>query len=80
MPKEGLSETGQVVAAIATAVILAVLAKYGFAPDEGSGEGKKSEGGTHHHQQLRRGGGSGGEARKGRHTAANGGTFRTKTI
>ena len=44
MPTGGLSETGQVVAAIATAVILAVLAKYGFAPDEGGGDGKKSEG------------------------------------
>lgn len=40
MPTGGLSETGQVVAAIATAVILAVLAKYGLAPDEGGGDGK----------------------------------------
>ena len=34
MPREGLSETGQIIAAVATAIILALLAKYGFLPDE----------------------------------------------
>lgn len=47
MPREGLSETGQIIAAVATAIILALLAKYGFLPDEdgddnggGGGNGK----------------------------------------
>ena len=39
MPREGLSETGQIIAAVATAIILALLAKYGLLPDED--EGKK---------------------------------------
>ena len=40
MPREGLSETGQIIAAVATAIILALLAKYGFLPDE---DGEKKE-------------------------------------
>ena len=43
MPREGLSETGQIIAAVATAIILALLAKYGFLPDEDDGK-KESEG------------------------------------
>ncbi len=42
MPREGLSETGQIIAAVATAIILALLAKYGFLPDEDDGK-KESE-------------------------------------
>ena len=38
MPREGLSETGQIIAAVATAIILALLAKYGFLPDEDGGK------------------------------------------
>lgn len=38
MPREGLSETGQIIAAIATAIILALLAKYGLLPDEDGGK------------------------------------------
>lgn len=41
MPREGLSETGQIIAAVATAIILALLAKYGLLPDE---DGGKKEG------------------------------------
>ena len=44
MPKEGLSETGQLVAAIATAVILALLAKFGLTPNESEDEGGKGNG------------------------------------
>jgi len=42
MPREGLSETGQIIAAVATAIILALLAKYGLLPDEDDGK-KESE-------------------------------------
>jgi hypothetical protein len=42
MPREGLSETGQIIAAVATAIILALLAKYGFLRDEDDGK-KESE-------------------------------------
>jgi len=38
MPREGLSETGQIIAAVATAIILALLAKYGLLPDEDGGK------------------------------------------
>ena len=44
MPKEGLSETGQLVAAIATAVILALLAKFGLTPNESEDPGGKGNG------------------------------------
>ena len=46
MPREGLSETGQIVAAVATAIILALLAKYGFLPDEDDGKKEGDERGT----------------------------------
>ena len=48
MPREGLSETGQIIAAVATAIILALLAKYGFLPDEDGGkkEGDDNGGGV----------------------------------
>lgn len=36
MPNQGLSETGQIIAAIATAIILALLAKFGLTPNEES--------------------------------------------
>ena len=38
MPREGLSETGQIIAAVATAISLALLAKYGLLPDEDGGK------------------------------------------
>ena len=44
MPKEGLSDTGQLVVAIATAVILALLAKFGLTPNESEDEGGKGNG------------------------------------
>jgi hypothetical protein len=36
MPNQGLSETGQIIAAIATAIILALLAKFGLTPNDES--------------------------------------------
>ena len=41
MPNQGLSETGQIIAAIATAIILALLAKFGLTPND-SEDGPKN--------------------------------------